>query len=66
MKLKGHGWTYTGPLLGAVLEEVEGGNDGRALGPLLGTMLDETEEAMDGLCTCAITWHLSGCSWRRQ
>jgi hypothetical protein len=60
MKLKGHGWTYTGPLLCTLLDEVEGGNDGHALGPLLGTMLDETEEAMDGLSTGAITWRHAG------
>ena len=59
MKLKGHGWTYTGPLLCTLLDEVEGANDGRALGPLLGTMLDETE----GPCMdlhWAITWHHAG------
>ena len=39
MKLKGDGWTYTGPLLCTLLDEAEGANDGRALGPLLGTKL---------------------------
>ena len=43
MKLKGHGWTYTGSLLCTLLDEAEGANDGHALGPLLGAMLDETE-----------------------
>jgi hypothetical protein len=52
-------WAITLHLAG---DEMEGANDGRALGQLLGTMLDEIEDAMDGLCSCAITWHLSGCS----